>query len=141
MEFPRFVYRAPGPCRYSGGARYGFVVVESIVEYDEHLSRDYHATPLEAITAAGESAFTAHLNKAQRKRVMKLKPWERLEPVQKPLQAPIEPESIPEVPDDSSPPTRAEMQAKAMQLGVKFDGRTTDAALMRRIEAALQGPL
>ena len=37
---------------------------------------------------------------------------------------------------DDAPPTRAEMEEMARSLGIKFDGRTTDAALLRRIEVA-----
>lgn len=37
---------------------------------------------------------------------------------------------------DDAPPTREELEHKARELGIKFDGRTTDAALLRRIEAA-----
>lgn len=37
---------------------------------------------------------------------------------------------------DDAPPTRDELEQKARELGIKFDGRTTDAALLRRIEAA-----
>ena len=149
MEFPRFVYRAPGPCKYSGGARYGFVVVNSVEEYDAHLAQDYHATPREAIAAAGEPAFTAHLNKRQLKAVAKAKPWLRLQAPQKPLQpllsaeevsALIAPISQAPVPDDDAPPTRAELEQKAIELGVKFDGRTTDGALLRRINAAMKEP-
>jgi hypothetical protein len=150
MEFPRFVYRAPGPCKYSGGARYGFVVVNSIEEYDAHLAQDYHATPREAIAAAGEPAFTAHLNKRQLKAVAKAKPWLRLQAPQKPLQpllsaeevsALIAPISQAPVPADDVPPTRSELEQKAIELGVKFDGRTTDAALLRRINSVLKEPV
>ena len=45
----------------------------------------------------------------------------------------------PELIDDDEPVTRAEMEAMASQLGIKFDGRTTDKALMRKIEAATGG--
>lgn len=41
------------------------------------------------------------------------------------------------VPADDAPPTRAELEAKANELGVKFDGRTSDALLLSRINAAL----
>lgn len=41
--------------------------------------------------------------------------------------------------DDDAPVTRAEMEAMAAQLGIKFDGRTTDKALMRKIETATGG--
>ena len=46
---------------------------------------------------------------------------------------------VPEVVPDDAPPTRAEMEQKATELGVKFDGRTTDAKLLQRIEGALKG--
>lgn len=41
--------------------------------------------------------------------------------------------------DDESAPTRAELEAKATELGIKFDGRTKDKALADKIEAALKG--
>jgi hypothetical protein len=37
----------------------------------------------------------------------------------------------------AAPVTRAEMELKATELGLKFDGRTSDAKLLRMIEAAL----
>lgn len=40
--------------------------------------------------------------------------------------------------DDNATPTRAELEAKAEELGIKFDGRTTDAGLLRRIAAELE---
>lgn len=47
--------------------------------------------------------------------------------------------SEPDVPADDAPPTRAELEAKANEIGVKFDGRTSDALLLNRINAALEG--
>jgi hypothetical protein len=41
--------------------------------------------------------------------------------------------------NESDEPTRAELEQKAMELGVKFDGRTTDKKLLDRIEQALKG--
>jgi len=35
-------------------------------------------------------------------------------------------------------PTRAEMEQKATELGLKFDGRTSEAKLMRLIDEALE---
>lgn len=46
-----------------------------------------------------------------------------------------------ELPDhviENAPPTRAEMETKAKQLGVKFDGRTSDKKLLMLIEKALE---
>lgn len=43
------------------------------------------------------------------------------------------------IPEDDAPVTRAELEEKATELGIKFDGRTTDAKLAERIEEALKG--
>jgi hypothetical protein len=39
--------------------------------------------------------------------------------------------------DDAAPPTRKELEAKAKELGIKFDKKTTDAELGAAITAAL----
>lgn len=39
---------------------------------------------------------------------------------------------------DDSPPTRAELEDKARELGIDFDGRTSDRKLSERIAAALE---
>lgn len=39
--------------------------------------------------------------------------------------------------NDDSPPTRAELEAQAVKMGLKFDGRTPDAKLARMINEAL----
>lgn len=41
-------------------------------------------------------------------------------------------------PADNVPPTRAEMEQKARELKIKFDGRTTDRKLLGLIESALR---
>lgn len=41
--------------------------------------------------------------------------------------------------DDSAPPTRAELEQKATELGIKFDGRTGDKKLAELIAAKLKG--
>lgn len=45
----------------------------------------------------------------------------------------------PAEPADDAPPTRAELEAKATELGVKFDGRWGDKRLSDAIAAALKG--
>ncbi len=47
------------------------------------------------------------------------------------------PEAIAGEAEDGSAPTRAELESKAADLGIKFDGRTTDKALAVKIDAAL----
>lgn len=46
---------------------------------------------------------------------------------------------VPDVVGDDAPVTRAELEQKATDLGLKFDGRTTDAKLAERIAEALKG--
>jgi hypothetical protein len=41
------------------------------------------------------------------------------------------------VPDDSTPPTREELESKATELGLKFDGRTSDVKLGKMISEAI----
>lgn len=55
---------------------------------------------------------------------------------QAPAAAPAAASAAP-VADDNAPPTRAELEAKATELGLKFDGRTSDKKLLAAIEAAL----
>jgi hypothetical protein len=45
----------------------------------------------------------------------------------------------PTEPTDDLPPTRVELEAKAAELGVKFDGRWGDKRLSDAIAAALKG--
>lgn len=41
-------------------------------------------------------------------------------------------------PEDNSPPSREELELKATDLGIKFDGRTSDKKLLALIEDALK---
>lgn len=49
----------------------------------------------------------------------------------------IDPQPEPESAEDTSPPTRDEMEAKATEIGLKVDGRWSDARLLSEIEKAL----
>jgi len=44
------------------------------------------------------------------------------------------------VPDDNAAPTRAELEAKATELGIRFDGRTRDKKLGQLIQDRLSEP-
>lgn len=60
------------------------------------------------------------------------------EAVSPPVIEPAAPEvASPEPVADDAPVTRAELEAKANELGVKFDGRTSDAKLLAKIDAAI----
>lgn len=41
--------------------------------------------------------------------------------------------------EDNTPPTRSELEVKATELGLKFDGRTGDAKLGKMIAEAING--
>ena len=41
-------------------------------------------------------------------------------------------------PDDDAPPTREELETKARELGLKFDGRTSDKTLAAKIQSTLE---
>lgn len=43
------------------------------------------------------------------------------------------------VPDDNAPPTRSELESKADELGLKYDGRIGDKRLLKLIEEAIGG--
>jgi hypothetical protein len=44
------------------------------------------------------------------------------------------------VPEDDAAPTRAELEAKATELGIRFDGRTKDKKLGQLIQDKLSEP-
>lgn len=46
--------------------------------------------------------------------------------------------SVETIPDNNAPPTREEMEIQAKELGIKFDGRTSDAKLLNLINEALE---
>lgn len=46
-------------------------------------------------------------------------------------------DDLPVAVDDDAPPTRAELEAKAAELGIKVDKRWSDKTLGERIESAL----
>ena len=131
MDFPRFVYRSPGTVRHANGACYQYVVVKSEAEVKEHLAAGWSLTEAEAIEAAGDVAFL-HGLPARRAAKMRKLLAKKPKPAPKPA-----PEPEPEPAEDESPPTRAELEEMATRLGVRFDGRTNDALLARRIDAKL----
>ena len=121
--FPTLVYRAPGSSQHSSGGRYRYRGAEDQAEYDALLADGWHATILEAVVAAGDRAF-AHNRKPAGLLATARATLAAQAPVVKPA--------------DDAPPTRVEMEAKATELGIKFDGRTSDARLLAKISEALR---
>jgi hypothetical protein len=123
--FPTLVYRAPGSSQHSSGGRYRYRGAANQVEYDALLAEGWHSTILAAVVAAGDRAFAHNRKPAGLLAKARAKLAE---------QAPV---AVVEAEDDA-PATRVEMEAKATELGVKFDGRTTDARLLAKIAEALR---
>lgn len=88
---------------------YGTRPANNLQEFDAAVSDGWHPTLPGAVTA-----------------------WQS-PPAQVPPPIP-DPEPV-----DDSAPTRAEIEAKARELGIRFDGRSANATLLRKIEEALNG--
>ena len=49
-------------------------------------------------------------------------------------------EAVDTAPEEDAPPTRAELEVKATELGIRFDGRTKDKKLGQLIQDRLSAP-
>ena len=140
-QFPCFVFRAPGAivrARYT----YDTMLVATQDHLDQRLASGWFLSLGEAIEAAGSRAA----------RVSKVKPKPPRRPSKpldginrrlvkaEPVAAAPEPVPAPEpvaVPEDNAPVTREELEAKATELGIPFNGRTSNKKLTSLIETAL----
>jgi hypothetical protein len=112
-DFPTMVYRTPGPHAAPKGT-YGYMGVADHAEYDAALADGWFASIAEAM--GGKAAAE--------------KPVEVQEVV-----APIEVVIAKEVPAEE--PDRAALEAKAKELGVSFNWKTSDEVLAARIAEAV----
>jgi hypothetical protein len=138
--FPAIVYRSPGQQRKPGGGTYNFDSVQTQEELDAKLDAGWFASSAEAIAAAGDNANGIQKPKpkwaikpTKKKKAAKPLDW-RDQVKATPAPAPVvEPEPI----SDDAEPTRAELEAKATELGIRFDGRTKDKKLGQLIQDRL----
>jgi len=138
VSFPTMLYKSPGIYKKPGGGTYTYISVQTQEEFDEKLDAGWFESSAEAIEAAGEKATPAGKPKPK----WAMKPVKRKKPA-KPLDwrdqvkaAPAtEPE--PEPIDEETAPTREELEAKATELGIRFDGRTKDKKLGQLIQDRL----
>jgi hypothetical protein len=140
ITFPAIVYRSPGQQRKPGGGTYNFDSVQTQEELDAKLDAGWFASSAEAIAAAGDNAGGFKKPKPKwaikpTKKKKAAKPLDWREQVKAaPAPAPvIESETI----SDDAEPTRAELEAKATELGIRFDGRTKDKKLGQLIQDRL----
>ena len=104
MQFPRAVYRCPGPHHGPPGHTYESKSVPDANAHHAALQAGWHAS-LPAACGLVPSL----------------------------VPAPVA--SLPE--DDDAPPSRHDLEAQALKMGLKFDGRTSDAKLARMIDEAI----
>lgn len=145
--FPLLVYKSPGIYKKPNGKTYGFVSVQGQDELDEKLAAGWYLSSAEAIEAAGDSAIPPAKPRpkwatkpAKKKKPAKPLDWrEKAKAKAKAAAAAVAPVSEPEPEQiaDDAPPTRAELEAKATELGIRFDGRTRDKKLGQLIQDRL----
>jgi hypothetical protein len=127
LQYPRMLYKTP-PAR--PGKRADMRVVKDQAECDQALAAGWHLK----IEAADEASGFVY-----QKPVPKPLPVNKLDPKwsaeQRAKAAAAAPE---EVPQDDAPVTREELEAKATELGIPFNGRTSNKKLSGLIATALQ---
>lgn len=111
-EFPAFVYKGKGKHQGNGGT-FDLLTVQTVEELSQKLSEGWFLNHGDAIAASKSKGFAAI-----------------------PVSKAVEPVSEPSV-DDNAPPTRQELEAKADELGIKFDGRYSDKRIAQLIDEAL----
>lgn len=126
MKFEDIVYRCPGEHSLPGGS-YAYRGVKSEEELEKALSEGWFNT-------IGEAVEGKHLPKVDAEKDER----EKLEAEQAEKDR-IAAEEKAKKDAESTPPTREEMEVKAKELGVKFDGRTSDEKLLERINEKLEG--
>lgn len=137
---PAILYRSPGQQRKPGGGTYNFTGVETQDEFDSKLAEGWFTSSAEAIAAAGDKADGIKKPKPKwaTKPTKKKKPANPIGSQKQPAPAPAEAAQVESGPiSDTAAPTRDELEAKATELGIRFDGRTKDKKLGQLIEDRL----
>lgn len=142
-QFPCFVFRAPGAivrARYT----YDTVLVATQDHLDKRLASGWFLSLGEAIENAGSRAARVSRVKPKPPR----RPSKPLDGINRrlakpePVAAAFEHAPAPKfeptaVSEDDEPVTREELEAKATELGIPFNGRTSNKKLTSLIETAL----
>jgi len=123
MDFPALVYRCPGPYAGPLGATYETQGVDSQEALQAALLDGWS----EGLEDAAEASLLAAWGKGLR---------EADEPLPSGSDK-VESQPSAEAPEDA-PPTRAEMLEQAERIGLKVDGRWSDARLLDAIVAKMK---
>jgi hypothetical protein len=140
IAFPVMLYKSPGIHTKPGGGTYSYISVETQEEFNDKTNAGWFESSAAAIEAAGDKATPAGKPKPKwaTKPVKKKKPAKPLDWRDHVKAAPApatEPE--PEPISEDAAPTREELEAKATELGIRFDGRTKDKKLGQLIQDRL----
>lgn len=114
MREATMLYRSPGSHELHG-VMVDYVTVDAS-SVPEMLMDGWHLTPLEA----ADAAVTAHAA------------------ANPPSEAFVDLMEDSAAMNYDAPPTRSELEAKALELGIRFDGRTSDKKLGALIAASLE---
>jgi hypothetical protein len=138
LQYPRMLYKTP-PAR--PGKRADMRVVKDQAECDQALALGWHLK-IEAADEASGFVYQKPVPKPLPKRVQKPKPPKpvnKLDPKWSAEQRAKAAAAVPEeVPQDDAPVTREELEAKATELGIPFNGRTSNKKLSGLIATAMQ---
>jgi len=113
-QFPRMLYQAGGP-EPIHGSHFATLVVNTEDEQAAALADGWHLSTPDALEAQAAARALAAQQEAERAAAAKLA----------------------EQADDTKPPTRAELEAKATELGIAFKPQTSDKKLAEAIAAKL----
>lgn len=137
---PAMLYKSPGSYKKPTGGTYTYISVETQEELDDKLANGWFSSSAEAIEAAGDKAdgFKKPKPKWAMKPIKKKKQSKPLDWREQAKAMPTpEPIPEPEPMDEDAGPTREELEAKATELGIRFDGRTKDKKLGQLIQDRL----
>jgi hypothetical protein len=137
-SLPAMLYKSPGIHKKPTGGTYTYISVETQEELDDKLANGWFSSSAEAIEAAGDKAdgFKKPKPKWAMKPIKKKKPSKPLD-WRDHVKAEPAPAHEPEPINEDAEPTREELEAKATELGIRFDGRTKDKKLGQLIQDRL----
>jgi len=119
MQFPNLVYKSPGPHKCKGSS-YGYRQVCDFDDLTAAIKDGFYPTKALAMEKPDDFNWGDYA---------KAQGWTDDEPV--------ETEEIESTDDADAPPTREELEAKARELGISFNGNTKDSTLITKINDAL----
>lgn len=145
MKFPVFIFRCPGEILRAGN-RYAFSLVDNEQDLKARQADGWKLSLKEAI-----ESYNAGNEKGDKRALWrKPKNWKAPKKPSKPIDGInhrllkdveavkiAEPEKVEEVKQDEAPANRYELEQMGRELGLKFDGRTSDKKLNKMIEDAL----